>query len=120
MLPFRSAVTANGLLNWAMLAGPPSPEKGTAPLPATVEMVPPTAATSRTRLALGFLLGISLIVGGLRVPIERYRITGQTLAATGVVSLYAVTFACNSMCHFSFFGPVPAFRLMTQVTAAAL
>jgi uncharacterized membrane protein len=78
------------------------------------DLIPP-----EVRVALGFLLGISLIVGGLRVPIERYRITGQTLAATGVVSLYAVTFACNSIYHFSFFGPVPTFLLMTLVTAAA-
>jgi uncharacterized membrane protein len=78
------------------------------------DLIPP-----EVRVALGFLLGIGLIVGGLLVPIERYRITGQTLAATGVVSLYAVTFACNSIYHFAFFGPVPTFMLMALVTAAA-
>jgi uncharacterized membrane protein len=50
---------------------------------------------------------------------ERFRITSQVLCATGVVSLYAVTFACNAVYHFRFFGPVPTFLLMTLVTAAA-
>ena len=43
--------------------------------------------------------------------IEAYRSEGrrlvETLCATGIVSLYAVTFACNSIYHFAFFGPLP-------------
>jgi len=78
------------------------------------DLIPP-----QVRVALGFLVGAGLIVGGLRVPMDRYRITGQTLVAAGVVSLYAVTFACNAVYHFAFFGPFPTFLLMTLITAAA-
>jgi len=78
------------------------------------ELIPP-----QVRVALGFLLGAGLIAGGLRMPLERYRITAQTLVASGVVSLYAVTFACNSVYHFAFFGPVATFLLMALITAAA-
>ena len=70
-------------------------------------------------MALGFLLGAGLVVGGLRVSLEKYRVTAQTLVATGVVSLYAVTFSCDSIYHFAFFGPVPTFLLMALVTATA-
>jgi uncharacterized membrane protein len=78
------------------------------------DLIPP-----QVRVALGFLLGAGLIVGGLKVSLERYRVTAQTLVATGVVSLYAVTFACDSIYHFAFFGPVPTFLLMTLITATA-
>lgn len=74
---------------------------------------------AEVRVALGFLLGAGLVVGGLRINRERFRITSQTLVATGVVSLYAVTFACNSVYHFAFFGPTATFLLMALVTAAA-
>ena len=46
-------------------------------------------------------------------------VTAQTLCATGVLVLYAVTFACRSFYHFAFFGPVPTFLLMTLITAVA-
>jgi uncharacterized membrane protein len=77
-------------------------------------LIPP-----QVRVALGFLLGIGLVIGGLRISPEKYRITAQTLVATGVVSLYAVTFACDSIYHFALFGPVATFLLMALVTAAA-
>ncbi len=77
-------------------------------------LIPP-----EVRVALGFLLGLGLMIGGLRISREKYRITAQTLVATGVVSLYAVTFACGSIYHFAFFGPVATFLLMALVTAAA-
>jgi uncharacterized membrane protein len=44
-------------------------------------LIPP-----EVRVALGFLLAISLIVGGLKIPREKYAITAQTLVATGVMS----------------------------------
>jgi uncharacterized membrane protein len=78
------------------------------------DLIPP-----QVRVALGFLLGIGLVIGGLRIPPEKYRITAQTLVATGVVSLYAVTFACDSIYHFAFFGAVPTFLLMALITATA-
>jgi uncharacterized membrane protein len=78
------------------------------------DLIPP-----QVRVALGFLCGAGLIVGGLKISLERYRITAQTLVAAGVVSLYAVTFACNSIYHFAFFGPVSTFLLMSLITATA-
>jgi uncharacterized membrane protein len=78
------------------------------------DLIPP-----QVRVALGFLLGVGLIGGGLAIAPERYRVTAQTLVASGVVSLYAVTFACGSIYHFAFFGPVPSFLLMALVTVAA-
>jgi uncharacterized membrane protein len=78
------------------------------------DLIPPAV-----RAALGFLVGAGLIVGGLKIPRERYAITAQTLIATGVVSLYAVTFACRTIYHFEFFGAVPTFLLMTLITPTA-
>ncbi len=78
------------------------------------ELIPP-----EVRAALGFLLGAGLVVGGLKIPRARYAITAQTLIAAGIVSLYAVTFACRSIYHFEFFGTVPTFLLMTLITATA-
>jgi len=42
----------------------------------------------------------------------------QTLCATGILILYAVTFACRSFYHFPFFGLIPTFALMSLITAA--
>ena len=78
------------------------------------DLIPP-----EVRVSLGFLLGAGLIVGGLKITSDRLRVTSQTLIASGVVSLYAVTFACNSIYHFAFFGPVPSFVLMSLITATA-
>jgi len=75
--------------------------------------------SNEMRVALGFLFGAGLIVGGLKISREKYAITAQTLIAAGVVSLYAVTFACNSIYHFAFFDPLPTFLLMALITATA-
>lgn len=77
-------------------------------------LIPPAV-----RVALGFLFGAGLIVGGLRLRRDRYAITAQTLVAAGVVSLYAVTFACHSIYRFEFFGPGPTVGLMALITATA-
>lgn len=71
------------------------------------------------RAAMGYLLALGLIIGGLKIPRAKYAITAQTLAATGIVSLYAVTFACNAIYHFSFFTATPTFLLMALVTTVA-
>jgi hypothetical protein len=71
------------------------------------------------RVAIGFLFAVALIVGGLKIPRERYAVTSQTLIATGIVTLYAVTFACNSIYHFAFFGAGPTFAVMSLITATA-
>ena len=78
------------------------------------DLVPP-----EVRVALGFLTGIGMVIGGLRLSQKKYAVTAQTLCATGVVILYAVTFACRAIYHFAFFGQIPTFLLMVLITAAA-
>lgn len=71
------------------------------------------------RVAIGFLFAIGLVIGGLKIDRERYAVGAQTLIATGIVSLYTVTFACKSIYHFAFFGPLPTFLLMVLITTTA-
>ena len=71
------------------------------------------------RIAIGFIVGASLIVGGLLLKRKENAITAQTLCATGILVLYAVTFACRAYYHFAFFGLIPTFLLMTLITAVA-
>lgn len=77
-------------------------------------LIPP-----EVRVAIGFLVGLALLVGGVVMKRRDLAVTSQTLCATGVVILYAVTFACRSVYHFSFFGPFPTFLLMVLITATA-
>ncbi|MDB6024987.1 MAG: hypothetical protein JWM68_1210 [Verrucomicrobiales bacterium] len=69
------------------------------------------------RVAMGFLVGIGLLVGGFFVSKKEYAVTAQTLCGTGVVILYAVTFSARSIYHL--FGQFPAFGLMVLITATA-
>ena len=78
------------------------------------DLIPP-----EVRVALGFLTGVGLLVGGVLLKQRRYTVTSQTLCATGVVVLYAVTFACRALYHFSFFSAGPTFLLMVLITATA-
>jgi uncharacterized membrane protein len=71
------------------------------------------------QVAAGFLIGLALLAGGLLVPRPRFAVTAQTLCATGVVSLYAVTYAARAIYAFPWFGHATTFALMTGVTAAA-
>src|SRR5881296_3454008 len=71
------------------------------------------------RVAIGFVVGLSLLVGGVLLKREENAVTAQTLCATGILVLYAVTFACRSYYHFAFFGLIPTFLLMTLITAVA-
>ena len=71
------------------------------------------------RVAIGFAVGLVLVVGGLALKRKENMVTAQTLCATGILILYAVTFACRSFYHFAFFGSVPTFLLMTLITAVA-
>ena len=71
------------------------------------------------RVAIGFLMGIALVVGGVALKRKENVVTAQTLCATGILILYAVTFACRSFYHFPFFGLIPTFALMSLITAAA-
>ena len=71
------------------------------------------------RIAIGFIVGASLVVGGLLLKRKENAVTAQTLCATGILVLYAVTFACRAYYHFAFFGLIPTFLLMTLITAVA-
>ncbi len=71
------------------------------------------------RVAIGFLVGLLLVGGGVLLKRKENVITAQTLCATGILILYAVTFACRGFYHFSFFGLIPTFALMVLITAAA-
>jgi uncharacterized membrane protein len=71
------------------------------------------------RVAIGFLAGIALVIGGVALKRKENAVTAQTLCATGILILYAVTFACRSFYHFPFFGLIPTFALMSLITAAA-
>ena len=78
------------------------------------DLIPP-----ELRVALGFLVGLGLLVAGVRMAGKGYDVTAQTLCATGVVSLYAVTFACRSVYHFPLFELVPTFLLMVLISTTA-
>jgi len=71
------------------------------------------------RMALAFIAGLGLLAGGVGLSRKDYATLSQTLCATGVVILYAAAFACRSIYHFPFFGPIPTFLLMVLITAAA-
>lgn len=71
------------------------------------------------RVAIGFVVGLALLAGGVMTSRKSYLVLSQTLCATGVVILYAVTFACHSVYKFEFFGPVSTFLLMVLITAIA-
>ncbi len=69
------------------------------------------------RIAMGYVLGVGLIVGGLKLSREKLAVTVQTLCATGTVILYANTFAAHSYYHF--IEQIPTFAIMALITAAA-
>ena len=71
------------------------------------------------RMALGFVAGLGLLVGGVVMSRKEYAVLAHTLCGTGVVILYAVTFACRSIYHFEFFGMIPTFLLMVLITTTA-
>lgn len=78
------------------------------------DLIPPAV-----RAAFGFLSGLALIVGGLRLNREKYAIMRQSLAATGTLILYAVTFACSSHDLWNLIPPAAGFALMSVITGAA-
>src|SRR5438477_10088296 len=71
------------------------------------------------RVAIGFVVGASLAIGGVLLKRKENAVAAQTLCATGILVLYTVTFACRAYYHFAFFGLIPTFLLMTLITAIA-
>lgn len=72
------------------------------------------------RVTLGFATGAGLLIGGLCVHrLPRYRVLAQALCATGVLSLYGVSFAAHSVYHFEAFGTLTTFGLMALITLVA-
>lgn len=78
------------------------------------DLIPPAV-----RVGLGYVFGLALALGGLKVPRPRYAATSHTLCATGIVCLYAVTFACNSIYDFPFFDAAKTFVVMALITTGA-
>ena len=71
------------------------------------------------RVAIGFAIGIGLLIGGVVMRKKELAVTAQTLCGTGVLILYVSAFACHGFYHFPFFGVLPTFLLMTLITAVA-
>ena len=78
------------------------------------DLIPPSM-----RVAAGFASGIGLLAGGYFLNRKRYAITSHTLCATGILVLYATTFACRAVYHFPAFGLIPTFLLMSLITVVA-
>jgi len=69
------------------------------------------------RIALGYALGIGLMVGSLRMSLDKQKVTIQTLCATGTVILYANTYAAHT--YYNFIGSGVTFGVMALTTAVA-
>lgn len=72
------------------------------------------------RIALGYLTAGALLGGGIRMRRSPYHITSHTLCATGIVGLYAVTFAAHALYEFSLFRHETTFAWMSLITAGAI
>ncbi len=73
--------------------------------------------TPAMRVAIGTVLGIGLVITGWFTAARNYRVSGQSLCATGVLVLYGNIFAAHVFYHL--IDLVPAFASMAIVTAAA-
>lgn len=69
------------------------------------------------RVAIGTVLGLALIATGWFTGSRKYRVSGQSLCATGVLVLYGNIFAAHVYYHL--IELTPAFASMAIVTAAA-
>jgi len=72
------------------------------------------------RVSIGFLSGLILLAGGLVMRRRDTIVTAQTLASTGILVLYAVTFSCRAYYHFVFFDTLPTFLVMVFITVVAI
>lgn len=79
-------------------------------------MIPPAV-----RCGLGFATGTALTLVGLWLKdSKRYTVMAQSLAATGVLVLYGVTFAAHALYQFPLFTTGSTFALMSVVTVVAI
>jgi uncharacterized membrane protein len=69
------------------------------------------------RVAIGTALGLGLIATGWFTGSRKYRVSGQSLCATGVLVLYGNIFAAHV--YYRLVELTPAFAAMALVTAAA-
>ena len=73
--------------------------------------------TPGMRVVIGTVVGLALVVTGWLTATRRYRVSGQSLCATGVLVLYGNIFAAHVFYHL--IALVPAFASMAIVTGAA-
>ena len=73
--------------------------------------------TPGMRVVISTAVGLGLIVTGWLTATRRYRVSGQSLCATGVLVLYGNVFAAHAFYHL--IALVPAFASMAIVTGAA-
>jgi uncharacterized membrane protein len=73
--------------------------------------------TPAMRVLIGTVIGLALIVTGWITATRNYRVSGQSLCATGVLVLYGNIFAAHVFYHL--IELVPAFASMAIVTAGA-
>jgi uncharacterized membrane protein len=73
--------------------------------------------TPAMRVVIGTVVGLGLIATGWFTATRNYRVSGQSLCATGVLVLYGNIFAAHVFYHLIELGP--AFASMAVVTAAA-
>jgi uncharacterized membrane protein len=73
--------------------------------------------TPAMRVVIGTVVGLALIVTGWLTATRRYRVSGQSLCATGVLVLYGNIFAAHVF--YGLIELVPAFASMAIVTGAA-
>ncbi|WP_166647203.1 DUF2339 domain-containing protein [Prosthecobacter fusiformis] len=72
------------------------------------------------RTGIGFLIGGGLVVTGIIMRRSKdYAVLAQTLAATGVLILYGVTYAAHALYHFPAFGTLSTFVYMSLITTGA-
>ena len=78
-------------------------------------LIPPAV-----RVALGFVTGTGLLVGGLILHRRAaYLVLAHSFCATGVLILYGVSFAAHAVYHFALFNTGSTFALMALITVAA-
>ncbi|MDB6172881.1 MAG: hypothetical protein JWL59_2192 [Chthoniobacteraceae bacterium] len=71
----------------------------------------------KMRVGIGFVTGLGLLAGGIRMRRRAvYSVTSQTLCATGIVVLYACSYAARSL---NLLGAIETFGLMSAITVAA-